>query len=120
MLKSVTKYVSIAFLLMIYINRGLFVAPAEMSNNPHEINSIAEFLTEIITGQSNNIDEDGDSQETCNMAKIITQIFSPQVSQVSDIVDLSAKITEDFTFPAKENIPPKPLLGTLEQPPQVS
>ncbi|GHV45266.1 hypothetical protein FACS1894180_7630 [Bacteroidia bacterium] len=117
MTKTLIKYVSITFLLMIYINRGLFVAPDEMGSNPHEINSVAEFFMEIVTGQSNNTDEDGDAQETCNSAKTVQPIIAQQFSQSLELWNKFPQKTEKLYFSITENIPNLPILGQIDHPP---
>jgi hypothetical protein len=117
MLKPVIKYIFIAFLLMIYINRGLFVTPDEMNTNPREINSLAELFVEFITGHSNNIDEDGNSQETCNSAKIVQPFVAQQLSKSLELWNEFPQKTEKLYFPITENIPNLPILGQIDHPP---
>ncbi|MDR0829997.1 MAG: hypothetical protein LBN95_07790 [Prevotellaceae bacterium] len=118
MIKSVLKYVSVAFLLMIYINRGLFVSPDEMGSNPHEINSIIELLAELITGQSNNTDEDGDTQETCNSVKMVQPFIVQQFSQSLELLNKIPQKTEKISFPINENLPKSLVLGQIDHPPK--
>ncbi|MDR0872163.1 MAG: hypothetical protein LBN27_01680 [Prevotellaceae bacterium] len=117
MFKTALKYTAIAFLLMLYINRGLFVTPAEMNSNPSEINSLTELFVEFITGHSNNIDEDGNLQETCNSAKNIQPLIAQQFSQSLELWNKFPQKTEKLYFPITENIPNLPILGQIDHPP---
>jgi hypothetical protein len=118
MIKRVVKYTVIGFLLMIYINRALFVTPEEMSTNPHEVNSLAELFAEFITGESNNTDEDGDSQETCNSAKIIQPYVAQQFAQSLELWNKFSVKIETIFFPTNEVVPQPPVLGQIDHPPQ--
>jgi len=68
------KYLMTVSLLIIYINRGLFVAMpgVEMScahpTASNEINSLLEIIINWVGGH-NELDEDGDSPESYNTAK---------------------------------------------------
>ncbi|MDR0798219.1 MAG: hypothetical protein LBN18_00445 [Dysgonamonadaceae bacterium] len=118
MIRATGKYIVIGFLLIIYINRGLFVVPTETSNDLSEINSVIEFLVEKATGQSNNTDEDGDSQETCNSVKIIQPYVSEQFAQSLDLGNQFPQQTTKVFFSTNENIPQLPVLGQIDHPPQ--
>jgi len=119
MFKSATKYIAIFFLLAIYINRGLFVVPVEIENNgKQEVNTLLEWALEILTGTSNNIDEDGDSQANYNFAKNIQPVISEQIAQTLDFLKTSQRTIKIFT-PTNETIPHLPVLGQIDHPPQI-
>ncbi|MDR1757998.1 MAG: hypothetical protein LBR51_03425 [Bacteroidales bacterium] len=119
MFKPAIKYIAIFFLLVIYINRGLFVVPVEIENNgKQEVNTLLEWALEILTGTSNYIDEDGDSQANYNFAKNIQPVISEQIAQTLDFLKTSQRIIKIFT-PTNETIPHLPVLGQIDHPPQI-
>ena len=87
------KYLIMCFLLVMYINRGLFVAASgfEMSSTKNgtsnEINSLLEFIINLAGGQ-NDIDEDGDCPETYN-----------SVSSAQPLIDLNSMNINNLTCP---------------------
>jgi hypothetical protein len=108
------------FLLLIYINRGFFISDAcEMNNPDGEINSIAEFIAQLITGESNDIDEDGDLQTGCYFVKLLQPDFSQQLAQSIQLASLFYKEIK-MTFPVTENLPPIDFYARIEQPPEIS
>ena len=119
MWNKVLQYVAICLIMIVYINRGLFVSPAEINNNTQEINSAVEFLIEMITGQSNNMDEDGNSQETCNMAKIIQPVIAQQFAQSMEQFNNLPQNTVKILFPDTQNILDLLYLGKIDHPPQI-
>jgi hypothetical protein len=107
-------------LLLIYINRGFFISSAiEMESPDGEINSVAELLAELITGESNGIDEDGDMQTECNFVQIIQHDFSQQLTQSLELVNLSSEKILKFNIPNKEEIPPINFFNKIDKPPEV-
>ena len=73
------KYSIMVCLLVVYINRGLFVAMpgAELSGSTDdEINSILELVLDL-TGRPNHVDEDGDCPESYSF----TTITQPLIAQ---------------------------------------
>jgi hypothetical protein len=112
------KYVISVSLLVIYLNRGFFVTPYETNTNPYEINSLAEFVIEMITGQSNGIDEDGDSLEVYNFAVIVQPYIAQQLSQSLELWNkFPVKIEKRF-FPTNETMPQLLVYGQIDHPPQ--
>ena len=104
---------------MIYINRGLFITPYEAENNGNkETNSVIEWLMQLVTGESNDIDEDGDSQSDCNSVKVVSYNYFQEFSQYSDLLRLYSKKLEKIIFPSKENIPQKNIYTQIDHPPQ--
>jgi len=92
MQKTVVRHFLAIFLLLLYINRGFFISSADEINNSNgEINSVVEFLVECITGECNDIDEDGDSQTDCNSAKTVHLDFSQQLAQRMELMNLFSK-----------------------------
>ena len=119
MQKKFVKY-SLTFLfLLVYINRGIFVFPYEAENNgSKEINTVIELLTQLITGESNNIDEDGDGQTDCNSVKIVQRDFSQQMANYFELANLFSKKLAPNTFPSEESIPQKEFYFQIDHPPQ--
>jgi len=116
---SCFKYVLTVALLMIFINRGLLVTPSELNIGPHEINSLTEWIVEWITGQSNGIDEDGDSQETHDSARTVQPDITNQFSQLLELWNKFPVKTERLFFPTKETIPHQPVYGQIDHPPEL-
>ena len=119
MQKPVVRNFLTIFLLLMYINRGFFISSAdEMNNQNGEINSVAEFLVELITGEANDIDEDGDSQTDCNSVKTVHHDFSQQLAQSIDLMNLFSKYIKKSGFSSDENLPVKEYYCRIEQPPE--
>ena len=120
MQKTVVKYSIIFFLLLVYINRGFFIVPYEAENQSNkEVNSVIEWITQLVTGESNDIDEDGDLQSDCNSVKIVSANFYQEFSQYLDLLNLYPKNIEKNTFPYKENFYLKDFYTQIDHPPQV-
>jgi len=123
---SFSKYPIIIVLLFIFLNRGLFVAMPETEINlgekssKQEINSFIELLAGLITGENNNIDEDGDSSESLNTVKI-TQTFIYQTFSLSlETREKFAETKPKLQFPDSEKIPQLLVYGQIDHPPQLS
>jgi hypothetical protein len=118
--KTVVKYLMIAFLLMVYTNRGLFISAAlEIDNQKKgEINSVIEWVIQLITGKENDIDEDSDSQSNCSFMKIVQHDFSQQIAQNFELTNLFSKNIDKFIL-YKENIPLKIFYTQIDQPPEM-
>jgi len=117
--KTVVKYSIIFLFLLVYINRGLFITPYEFENQCNEeINSVIEWAIQLVTGVSNNIDEDGDSQSDCNSIKIISYNFYHEFTQHLELLSLYSKSMEKMVFPKKESIPQKSFYTQIDHPPQ--
>ena len=104
---------------MIYINRGLLVTPYELRSNPHEINSLTELIVELITGQSNGIDEDGDSQETHDTARTVQPDITNQFSQLLELWNKFPVKTERLFFPTNETLQHQLVYGQIDHPPEI-
>jgi hypothetical protein len=120
MQKAVVKYSMIILLLMIYINRGLFVAAAyeTESQDGREVNSVIEWVIQLITGEDNGIDEDGDNHSNCNFVQIVQPDFSQQISQNFELANLHFRNIE-FIFPRKEDILQNDFYSQIDQPPEI-
>ena len=119
MQKTVVKYSMVFLLALIYINRGLFVTAYEVENQENkEANSVIEWIAQLVTGESNDIDEDGDLQTDCNSVKIVTYDFHQEYAQYLDLLNLHSKSIEKTAFPNKENIPPKSFCVQIDHPPE--
>lgn len=120
MQKTVVKY-SITFLLVfIYINRGVFITPYEIENQGNEeINSVIEWVNQLITGESNDIDEDGDMQTDCNSVHNFHHDFSQQLAQNLELANLFSKDLAKNRFSNKENFLIKDFYSQIDQPPEI-
>jgi len=114
------KYLLIVFLLVSYLNRGLFVAAPEAepsgSAGKGEINSMVEFLQKIITGYENDIDEDGDCPEAYNCVNV-QPLIEPVLVQLLSLKHPFISTTKTF-FPLTETIHSSPILGLIDHPPE--
>ena len=121
MQETVVKYIIITFLLLIYINRGLFLSSAlEIDNQINgEVNSVVELLIQWVTGEENGIDEDGDIQSDCSFVKIVHHDFSQQLTQSIELMNLFSKNVEKFKFSIKEELPFKDFYSQIDRPPEV-
>jgi hypothetical protein len=117
MQKTVAKYSIIFFLLFVYINRGFFIAPFEVENHGNsEVNSVIEWIAQLVTGESNDIDEDGDMQSDCSSVKIFCEDFA----QYIDLLNLHPKCVEKIACPHNENFYLKDFYTQIDHPPQWS
>ena len=115
------KYIVTVCLLVIYVNRGLFIAAPgiEMSSTNNglssEINSLLEVIINL-TGGQNNIDEDGDCPETYNSLIIAQLIFDPNSMNLNNLSPNT--ISRKMFFHYDEIIPPLDHIGIIDQPPE--
>jgi len=120
MQKPAVRHFMTFFLLLLYINRGFFISSAdEMNNTNGEINSVAEYLVELITGECNDIDEDGDSQTDCSCVNILQHDFSQHLAQSMELMNLFSKNLKKSGFSTQENPPINEYYCQIEQPPEV-
>ncbi|MCL2247565.1 MAG: hypothetical protein FWC10_10760 [Lentimicrobiaceae bacterium] len=104
MQKVVVKYLIIFFLLLVYINRGVFITPYELENNGNkEINSLIEWITQLIIGEENDIDEDGDLQNDYNSVNTLHHDYLQQFAQSLELANLFSKDIAENKFPNEEN-----------------
>ena len=115
MQKTVVAY-SITFLLLaIFVNRGLFVIPNEAANQgEREINSVIEWVVEFVTGEGNDIDEDGDMNSDCSFTYAILYDL-PQQLVLMNIFPKDIKI---IGFLHQETIPFKDFYCQIDHPPE--
>ena len=119
MQKKFVKYSVMFLFLLVYINRGIFITPSEIENHSNkETNSVIEWITQLVTRKSNDIDEDGNSQTDCNSVKTITYFYYQELARYLDLLSSCSKETEKTTFPNEENIPQKEFYFQIDHPPQ--
>jgi len=106
----------IAFLLVVYINRGFFIVPYEIeSKDNKEINSVIEWITQLVTGEDNGIDEDGDMQTDYSFTHIILYDFPLQFVQI----DVYSKDITKIGSLYKENFYLKDFFDEIDYPPEM-
>jgi hypothetical protein len=118
MQRTVVNYLMIAFLLLTYINRGLFIAAYEVENHSNkEVNSVVEWVIQLVTGEENELDEDGDSQSDCHFVKIVQHDFCQQIAKNFELASLFSKNIKTF-FPRNEKLSNRDVYGQIDQPPE--
>jgi len=116
MQNTVVKYSVIFLFLLVYINRGVFIVPYEAENNSNkEINSVVEWIQQLVTGESNDIDEDGDNQTDWNFTYTFICDFPQQLA----LINLFSKEIKKNKFPDSENFLSNDFCSQIEQPPEV-
>jgi len=114
------KYIMTGFLLVMYINRGLFVAGIETSNahssSSNEINSLLEIMLNWADGH-NDIDEDGDCPETYNAAPTIQPLFDPNSTFATNLTHPNIAARNIF-YLLNETISSLSNYGTIDHPPE--
>jgi hypothetical protein len=119
MQKPVVRQLLTILLVLIYINRGFFIFGADEMKSPDgEINCVAELLVELITGESNDIDEDGDMQTDCNSTEITHYDFSQQLAQNLELTSLFSKNIKKTGFSNNENFPKNNFNNQIDHPPE--
>ena len=121
MQKPFVKYSIVILLTLIYINRGLFISSAHELENQgsREINSVIEWVKQFVTGESNDIDEDGDLQTDCNSVNIVHHDFSQQLAQSLELANLFSKDIAKTRFPNKENFLIQDFCSQIDRPPEM-
>jgi hypothetical protein len=89
-----------------------------MESKDGEINTVVEFIVELITGESNDIDEDGDTQTDCNNIQIAQPDFSQQFAKCIEFANLFSEKIGKFVIPNKENLPNTDFFSLIEKPPE--
>jgi len=117
MQKPFVKYSIVILLTLIYINRGLFISSAHELENQgsREINSVIELAWQLITGECNDIDEDGDLQTDSNFVKNFQHDFSN--AQDFEPASLFSK-NINKRFSNNENLLTKDFCFQIDQPPE--
>ena len=112
------KYLLMVSLLMMYINRGLFVVPGIETSNPsgNEINSLLEVIVNCAGGH-NEVDEDGDCPETYNTATTA----QPLIDQNLMYICLTCPFipTHKIFYIFDEAMPSSDTYGTIDHPPEL-
>jgi len=110
-------------LLVIYINRGLFVAApgVEMScahpASSNEINSLLEIILNW-TGGHNNVDEDGDYPESYNAAQTFQPLIDPNSIHTTFLTHPNTAVHKIF-YLFNETILSLYAYGTIDHPPEM-
>ena len=119
MQKTVVKYSIIFLFLLVYINRGIFITPYEIENNGNkEVNSLIELLTQLIIGDSNDIDEDGDLQNDCNSVQTVSFNFYQEFAHYLNMLSSYSTNFEKIAFPNELNFLQKDFITQIDHPPQ--
>jgi len=119
MQKTVVKYSIIFLFLLVYINRGIFITPYEIENNGNkEVNSLIELLTQLIIGDSNDIDEDGDLQNDCNSVQTVSFNFYQEFAHYLDLLSSYSTNLGKIAFPNELNFLQKDFITQIDHPPQ--
>jgi len=113
------KYLIMVCLLVVYINRGLFVVMpgVELSGSTdNEINSIIELVLDL-TGRSNQVDEDGDCPESYSFSTIAQPLIAQNLNYTISLGCLYAtELNQFYTF--DESIHTIDYNKTIEHPPE--
>jgi hypothetical protein len=108
------------FLLLMYINRGFFISDADEMNNPDgEINTVIEYVVQLITGEGNDIDEDGDMQTCCSFVKVAQHDFLQQLAKTIELVNLFPQELNKNVLLMNEELPQNVFYCQIDQPPEV-
>ena len=114
------KYILTVSLLVIYINRGLFVAmPGVEISNPsgNEINSLLEIIINWAGGH-NGLDEDGDSPESYNVAKTLQPLIDENLMYIF-LTCPYASAHKKF-YMSNEIALSLDIYGTIDHPPEIA
>ena len=114
----------IVFLMLSYINRGLFVDMSEgdfaCSNftpqTTNEINSVLEWVLKVTGLHENDIDEDGDSPENYASFQFSHLFVCPNFSQVLNN-NISKDVKKSFGI-FSDVIYSQPFYGQIDRPPE--
>jgi hypothetical protein len=104
-------------MLIAYINASLLTDSFEERNEGQaEINSVFELISVLITGDFNDIDEDGDFPGSHSIVKTVRTVISPQFSHM--LFSRFPDKTEKMLIHACEIMPRQPVRGQIDHPPQ--
>ena len=125
MLKKTLNGLIIAFLMLSYLNRGLFVDMSEAgfacsnytSQTKNEINSVLELIFSL-TGNANDIDEDGDSPENYALVQFSKLLIYPDFGQVLRLNNLFSTDIKRTFHVFSDDILSSPFFGQIDHPPQ--
>ena len=123
MLKNGLNGLLIVFLMLSYVNRGLFVDMSERnftcsthtSQTKNEINSILELIF-ALTGNANDIDEDGDSPESYCFSNFVEPFVYQDFARILE-QNLFSEIKNKF-YVASDAIFSQPVYGQIDHPPE--
>jgi len=125
MLKNTLNGLLIIFLMLSYINRGLFVDMSEgesvcsnhVSQTKNEINSVVELIF-ASTGHTNDIDEDGDSPEAYNSFSFTQPLVYQDFALILQDNLFSKDIKKTYQI-FSDLIYSQPVYGQIDHPPEV-
>ena len=125
MLKKTLNGLLIAFLMLSYLNRGLFVDAVEANfvhsnhnQTKDEINSVLEFILSL-TGYTNDIDEDGDSPENYTLFLFSQLLICPDFGQILRLNNLFSKDIKKTFYVFSDAVFSQPVYLQIDHPPQV-
>ena len=124
MLKNTLNGLLIVFLMLSYLNRGLFVDMSEarfvssnqISHTENEINSMLELIF-ALTGNGNEIDEDGNSPETYNSINFIQPLVYQDFARTLQNNLFSKDIKKNFCV-FSDAIFSLSVYGQIDHPPE--
>ena len=112
------KYCIMFFLLITYINRGLFVAmPGAETSSSGDVNSLLEMIINWAGGQ-NDLDEDGDFPEYYGAAKIVQPLTDPDIMYVCLTCPYATAPKIFYLF--DEVMISLDAYGTIDHPPEIA
>jgi len=126
MLKKTLNGLLVVFLMLSYINRGLFVDMSEADSvcsnfattqSKDEINSVLELIF-CLTGHPNDIDEDGDSPENYTLFQFSQLLVCQDYYQTLAQHRLFPKDIKGAFLVFSEAIYSSPFYGLIDHPPQ--
>jgi hypothetical protein len=106
-------------LLMIFINRSLFVTPVEVPNSSGiEINSVLEVIIHWAEGGYNDVDEDGDCPGNYDVAPTFQPL--PNQNQINTNFLMYPSAANQYLFCLiNEAMISSGYYGTIDQPPEM-
>ena len=124
MLKNSLNGLLIIFLMLSYLNRGLFVDTSEASAVPssqisqtkNEINSVLELIFKL-TGNENDIEEDGDLPEFYSFSAIVELLAYQDFAQTLQNNLFSKEIKKTYCV-FSDTIFSQPVYGQIDHPPE--
>ena len=121
MLKKTLNGLIIVFLMLSYLNRGLYVDTSEADfvypNHTTEINSVLELILSL-TGNPNDIDEDGDSPENYTLFQFSKLLICQDFEQALRLNHLFSKATKKTFYVFSDDLSSSPFYGQIDHPPQ--
>ena len=126
MIRNCLNGLLIGFLILSYINRGLFVdmseSDFECSNRTlqtkKEINSVLEWVLKLTGYGENDIDEDGDSPENYISFQFIQLLVYQEFEQILTLNNLFSENTKKTFFVFSDNNYSQPVYGQIDHPPE--